>query len=343
MQYKKLGHTGLDVSSIACGSWQLGGMRWKGMSDEDTIALLQKCRERGVNLFDVSTGYGSYEDPFGYIKSRSQELIGRAFEKCRDEVIINLKLGHLDEITHRRDFSPNFLVSTFRQSLKRLRTDYADICLIHAPSIKDIENELAISVLQTLREQGLVGAVGYSLEDEPEHLKAALKQDIDVVELQYNLLTPYMTEAINEAYKHGIGIIASGVYKRGILTGEFKSIAELPSKDDEYWDYNLKLCAGKVESFIEKSNMFLNYYGSPRALRKAAINYVLSHPGICTAVMGHRSVSDLTENLELLEEIHSESTLIEDSLELIKNNSIKGENPENQDKESLIEDANQGV
>ena len=343
MKYQKLGHTGLDVSAVACGSWQLGGMRWKGMSDEETIKLLQLCRDKGINLFDVSTGYGSYEDLDGYTKSRSQELIGRAFENRRDEVIINLKLGHLDEITHRRDFSPNFLVSTFKQSLKRLRTDYVDICLIHAPSIKDIENGSAIAVLQTLREQGLVGAVGYSLEDEADHLKAALTQDIDVVELQYNLLTPYMTEAIREAHDHGIGIMASGVYKRGILTGEFKSIDDLPRKDDEYWNYNLNLCSGKVESFIEKANTFLNYYGSPRALRKSAMSYVLSHPGVCTAVMGHRSVSDLSENIELFEEIHADDHFSEDSLDLLKNGALNNTVKENPSQNVVSNEIKQNV
>ena len=301
MQYRKLGHTGIDVSAIACGSWQLGGKRWKGLEENETIDLLHGCLDRGINFFDVSTAYGQYEDDISCFHSRSQELIGKAFENNRSEVVINLKLGHLDEYTHRRDFSPNFIVRCFKQSLKRLRTDYADTCLIHAPSIVDIESEQAIRILQTLREMNLVGAVGYSLENEPEHLRAALKQDIDIVELQYNLISSECHEAIEEARRHGIGIIASGIYKRGILTGKFNSINELPL-EDEYWKYNRDLCEGKLVSFLNEAQKLKNIFGSPRALRKAAIGYALDHPGICTSVMGHRSIPELEENIILAQE-----------------------------------------
>ena len=301
MLFRKLGHTGLDVSVIACGSWQLGGMRWKGLSDQETVALLHASRERGINLFDVSTAYGQYEDANSCYHSRSQELIGKAFEHKRHEVVINLKLGHLDEYTHRRDFSPNYIIRSFKQSMKRLRTEYADICLIHAPSIVDIENEQAIRILQTLREMGYVGAVGYSLENEPEHLMAALKQDIDVIELQYNLISSECDEAIEQARRHGVGIMASGIYKRGILTGQFGNVGTLPL-EDEYWKYNRALCEGKLIGFLEESEKLKSYYGNPKNLRKAAIGFALSHPGVNTAVMGHRSVAELDENIQLMYE-----------------------------------------
>ncbi len=301
MQYRKLGHTGIDVSVIGCGSWQLGGKRWKGLDDTETVELLHGCLDRGVNFFDVSTAYGQYEDQTSCFHSRSQELIGKAFENNRSEVVINLKLGHLDEYTHRRDFSPNFIVRCFKQSLKRLRTEYADTCLIHAPSIVDIESEQAIRILQTLREMNLVGAVGYSLENEPEHLLAALKQDIDIVELQYNLISSECHNAIEQARRHGIGIIASGIYKRGILTGKFDTVNDLPL-EDEYWKYNRDLCEGKLVGFLNEAEKLKRIFGTPEALRKASIGYALDHPGICTAVMGHRSIFELEENIRFAEE-----------------------------------------
>ncbi|MCH6255041.1 aldo/keto reductase [Puniceicoccaceae bacterium K14] len=307
MKYRKLGHTGLDVSAVACGSWQLGGKRWRGLSDKDTVSFFHTCLDRGINLYDVSTAYGQYEDEAACFHSRSQELLGRAFEDKREEVIINLKLGHLDEYTHRRNFTPSYLIRSFKQSLKRLRTDYADICLIHAPSIADIEAQQSIRVLQTLQELGLVGAIGYSLENEPEHLRIALKQDIDIIELQYNLISQECGEAIEEARKHGIGIIASGVYKRGLLTGRFRHLDDLPLQD-EYWQYNRNLCEGKLVSLLETTRNLLDQYGSPLDLRKAALGFVLDHPGVSTAVMGHRAVKELDENIELANQCLNESS-----------------------------------
>jgi len=305
MQYRKLGHTGLDVSAVACGSWQLGGKRWKSGSEEETIALLRYCREKGINLFDVSTAYGQYQDDIGCYHSLSQELIGKAFKGCRDEVIINLKLGHLDEYTHRRDFSPKFLINSFQQSLKRLQTDYVDICLVHAPSIVDIEAGKAISVLQTLREQGLVGAVGYSLENEPEHLLKAIKQDIDVIELQYNLISRECEDAIKEAQRFGVGIMASGIYKRGILTGKYRSVDALPA-EDEYWEYNKRLCKGRLESWIDCVDRLFEEYRDAASLRRAALEFALLHPGISTLVLGHRTIEEVDDNIKLCNDILSE-------------------------------------
>jgi len=93
----------------------------------------------------VSAAYGQYQDERRYLQSRAQELVGQAFEGRR-EVIYNLKIGHLDESTHRVDFSPTRLVDFFQHSLRQLRTDHADICLLHAPSLAQIKDGRALSV-----------------------------------------------------------------------------------------------------------------------------------------------------------------------------------------------------
>lgn len=302
MFHRKLGHTGLDVSVIAFGTWQLGGKRWQGLSDEESLALLRGARALGINLFDVSAAYGQYQDERRYLQSRAQELVGQAFEGRRREVIYNLKIGHLDEYTHRVDFSPARLVDFFQQSLRRLRTDHADICLLHAPSLAQIKDGRALSVLQTFRAQGLVGAIGYSLEDEPEHVLAALEQDIDVIELQYNLLSPDCAAAILKAREHGIGILASGPFKRGFLSGRFRTPEELPLADD-YWKYNLDQCRAKVEQYLGRVRGLLDAHGSPQALRKEALRFVLQSPGVSAAVVGHRSLDEVKENVTLLREL----------------------------------------
>jgi len=175
MIFRKLGQTGFDLSAIGFGTWQLGGGRWCALDEEESITLLRASRELGVNLFDVAVVYGQYSDSKGYLQSRSQELLGKAFKEDHDTVFYCLKLGQFDEYSHRADYDPKQLVSQFKHSLRLLQTDYIDIALIHAPSLSEVKKGHALCVLETLRELGHIRAIGYSFENELEHVKVAMQ------------------------------------------------------------------------------------------------------------------------------------------------------------------------
>lgn len=299
MKYRKLGHTGFDVSNIGFGTWQIGGGRWKSKSQVENVNLLRKANELGVNIFDVAVVYGQYQDERGYTQSRSQELLGEAFADRRDRVIYNLKLGQYEEYSHRHNYTPERLVDQFQQSLRRLKTSYIDICMVHAPSIKVIENEKAMTVLKTLQAQGLVKAVGYSFENEPQHAKAALKQDIDVIMLQNNLIDSDCDAVIELAEQQGVGILVGGPYKRGYLTGKYRSIADLPM-EDQYWHWNVGYNKGKVEETLKQVNVLLEQCGSAENLRRAALSFILNKQNVASCVVGHRDIEEVIENIHLI-------------------------------------------
>lgn len=300
IKYRKLGNTGFDVSEISFGTWQIGGKRWHGPSDSESVKLLQESRELGVNLFDVAVVYGQYKDKQGNMQSRSQELLGEAFESTRDNVIYCLKLGQFDEYTHRHDFNPERIVDQFSQSLRRLKTDYIDIGLIHAPTLDKVKDGRAISILQTLRALGKIRAIGYSFENEPNHVNEAITQDIDVIMLQYNLLDNDCEDSIKKASDHGVGILVGGPFKRGYLTGEYQTIEDIESQPDDYWKWNLRYNKGKVEQLLGRVNAQLDQVESPSELRRKSLEFVLSQP-VSSAVIGHRSLVEVKENISLME------------------------------------------
>ena len=88
MEYRTLGKTGLKVSSVGVGCWQMGGLvgdsGWTGTTDEESIATIHRAEELGVNLLDTAEGYG---------RGHSEEVIGRALEAGRrDRFIIATKV-----------------------------------------------------------------------------------------------------------------------------------------------------------------------------------------------------------------------------------------------------------
>ena len=92
MKYRTLGQTGLEVSEIGLGAFPISGKQqradgsievWSGTSDTESIALIHRCEELGVNLIDSAEGYGD---------GHSEELVGRALQRRRDKWIIATKV-----------------------------------------------------------------------------------------------------------------------------------------------------------------------------------------------------------------------------------------------------------
>jgi aryl-alcohol dehydrogenase-like predicted oxidoreductase len=251
-------------------------------------------------VFDTAVVYGQYTDTTGGVRSRAIELLAEAFSDRRNDVHICLKVGQYDERSHRSNFEPPRIVEQVIRSLRELRTDYIDICLIHAPSLATVRNGAAIAVLQTLQAIGMVRAVGYAFENEPTHAREALRQQIDVLMLQYNLLDAECRFIPSEATDKGVGILIGGPFKRGYLTGVYKSIADLPLEDD-YWLWNVRRAPGKVAAILERVSALARdgNVTSPEELRRNALHFVLSTPGVSSAIVGHRSIREVEENVSL--------------------------------------------
>jgi len=309
VQHRKLGNSGYDVSTIGFGTRQIGGGRWAAPTFDERVRLLQGALELGVNVYDAAVVYGQYTDEAGRLDCRAQELLGAAFGDRRERVIYCIELGQLDEHTNRSLYEPTRLVAQFRQSLGRLRTDFIDIALIHAPSLHDVRQGRALAVLQTLQALGLVRAVGYSFEAEPEHVHAALEQRVDVLMLQYNLLDSRCAEALREAAVRGVGVLVGGPLERGYLSGRFRSLGDLPQAD-EYWAWNVAKNPAKVAGILARVEELLQRHGSPAALRRAALEHVLAQPAVASAIVGHRELAEVVENLRAASTATVDPTLL---------------------------------
>ncbi|HEY3841944.1 MAG TPA: aldo/keto reductase, partial [Acidimicrobiales bacterium] len=125
MRHTILGKSGLDVSRIAFGTWQLGG-EWGPTDTSAATEAIRRAAERGVNFFDTAQAYG-----FG----QSEQLLADALRPFpREEVIIGTKGGLRPEGQGLvRDASPAWIRSGVETSLRTLRTDYIDLYQVHWP------------------------------------------------------------------------------------------------------------------------------------------------------------------------------------------------------------------
>lgn len=308
MKYAKLGSTGLDCSRLGFGTWQIGGGRWKGLEPKESVELLQHAADCGVNIFDAAMVYGQYRGELNERRSLSLSLLGKAFQgKRREEILICLKLGQLDEYSHRGIYQPRPMVEELRRALKELRSDYVDICLVHAPNLAAVRDGRALSIVQTIQALDVARFTGYSFEAESEHANLALQQDVDVLMVQYNLLDQECSEVFDAAAERRVGMLVGGPFKRGYLSGRFEKCDDLPIEDN-YWSWNLRYNKKKVEELLAKAKKLKQEAGGSRELRRKALHHILRHVGASCAVVGHRSRQEVTENALAIDEMfHTQS------------------------------------
>src|ERR1039457_5483441 len=168
-----LGMTGLKVSPVAFGTWQLGG-EWGQFDEDEGIAAIRRARELGINLFDTAQGYG-----FG----ASVRLLGRALRddldnRC-DEVVVATKGGlRMTEEGLVRDASRAWLRSAVEDSLRALDIDHLDIYQVHWPDPKVPFSETA-TALQELVDEGKIRHVGISNFDAAQMAEFARTRPVE--------------------------------------------------------------------------------------------------------------------------------------------------------------------
>src|SRR5262245_27392844 len=148
MELRPFGRTGLDVSAVGFGCWEVGG----GYGEVDTSDFARAVG-RGINCFDTAEGYGM---------GASEQALGDALGARRDEAIIVTKFGmNYRDKPNLRDSSRERVFASIDKSLKLLGTDYVDVYLVHWPD-RLTPFEETMSALDEVVREGKVRFVGLS-------------------------------------------------------------------------------------------------------------------------------------------------------------------------------------
>ncbi|MCQ2539180.1 MAG: aldo/keto reductase [Acetatifactor sp.] len=186
-----LGKTGMEVPSVV-----LGCMRLSGMSDNDMNHMIHTALEMGVNYFDHADIYGG---------GASEEVFGRAFAMDgslkREDMILQSKCGiDIWSETSNYNSSKDYIVNAVDGILKRLKTEYLDVLLIHRPDAL-VEPEQVAEAFDLLESSGKVRHFGVSNHRpmQIELLKKCVKQELVANQLQFSIPVSNMVAAGLEA------------------------------------------------------------------------------------------------------------------------------------------------
>ena len=290
MQTRKLGYTDLHLTEVGFGAWAIGGGGWEfgwgPQDDEEAIAAMRRAVELGVNWIDTAAIYGL---------GHSEELVARAFEGRRDEVIIATKCS-LVWNAQRRISSSLKADSVLREcdaSLKRLKTDRIDLYQIHWPNDEEHIEEGWAAIGQLI-DAGKIRYGGVS-NFRVEHLERAQKlHPVASLQPPYSMLRRQHEKAeFPYCQANNIGIVAYSPMQSGLLTGKFdiNRLAEddWRRKSKEFMEPNLHInqeFAGRLWDVALKRDK------TPAQL---AIAWALRREEVTAAIVGARRPSQVDE------------------------------------------------
>ena len=297
MEHRPFGRTGLEVSAVGFGCWEVGG--GYGQVEEDDFArAVDRALDLGVNCFDTAEGYGM---------GASEQALGRALGSRRDEAVVVTKFGmNYKDMPNLRDSSRDRVHASIDKSLKNLGTDWVDVYMIHWPD-RNTPFEETMEALEEIVRAGKVRHVGVSNFKLPEIEAAAQTRPVEVVQYGYNLFDRRMEqEILPYCQEHGVGFMAYGSLAYGLLTGTFKEDHDFGTAD---WRARQgKMGAIKMFAALFGEETFPNNVRAVEELKGIAARYdktlpqfalawVISDPAVSTALVGCRNVAELEDNV----------------------------------------------
>ena len=301
MNYRPFGSTGLEVSEIGLGAYPMSGMQkredgsmfgWSGTSDVESISMIHRAEELGVNLIDSAERYG---------RGHSEILTGTALQNRRDKWIVATKVAPnigLEQDVPDEAAAKKLIREACEGSLKRLGMETIDLYQLHS-----IPHEWAMPVvmaeLAKLKEEGKVSFYGISTNSQEGIEKLRAFGPIDVLQIGYNLLERSADALLHWAKQEHIGTLIRVPLAKGMLTGKYfgKNAEKLPEGDLR----QERFLQPEIQVGFKKLPQLAFLANEQRSMVQAALRFVLDHPGVSCAIAGAKNPDQVDQNVKASE------------------------------------------
>ncbi len=288
MKTRTLGRTGLNVSVVGVGTWQLGGEWGRTYSAADAREVLNAAQECGINLIDTAECYGDH---------LAERLIGETLPGKRADWIIATKWGHHFHENFKRDqrFGPVDLLAQLDASLKALRTDYVDLLQFHSGSNEEFSTPGMWEAAAEAQRQGKVRFLGNSIGTTagPGQVERSTDVGVDVIQLIYNRLQREPeTTVFPSCTRQKLGVLARVPLASGFLSGKYRPGHRFPANDVRAnWTMERQ---EKVLAEVAQIAAAEVPAGVPMA--QWALAWVLKNPAVTAVIPGCKDAAQVRAN-----------------------------------------------
>lgn len=289
MKYRKLGNSGIEVSVIGQGTWEMGNDFFGEIDEKHAIDAIRASVDAGVNMVDTAAAYG--ED------GASEKVVAKAIKGIRDKVVLASKLGVLrfqGNYVHCLD--PNVMRIELETSLKQLGTDYIDLYYIHWPDY-NAGIEGALNEMLKMKQEGKIRMIGVS-NFSTSQIKTAIEiADISAAQPPLNMLnrSSIQNGILPYCHENGVGVVTYGSLGGGILTGKMEKPVtggkELRAVFYPYYEEPMWSKCQKLLDVLRKIAGERNV-----SVAEVSINWALAQPGVTCSLMGATTPAMAQEN-----------------------------------------------
>lgn len=304
MEYRKLGPSGLKVSTLCLGTMTFGEasegsfMHKVGCDEPTSFAIMNRALDAGVNFFDTADVYGQ--------DGLTERVIGKWFQAAgrRDEVVLATKFRFvMGKGPNKSGASRYRIVKTVEDSLRRLQTDHIDLYQIHMQDF-DTPEEETLRALDDLVRAGKVlyiGCSNYAAHRLVESLWTSKTQGLEryvSAQMQYSLVVRDIErEHVPVCRDHGLGILPWSPLAGGFLSGKYRKGQAAPAgtRLDQWKDRWGRFDTDRHWRILDAVDQVAKETDSKPT--QVALAWLLRKTAVTSVIFGARSLEQLDENL----------------------------------------------
>jgi aryl-alcohol dehydrogenase-like predicted oxidoreductase len=293
MNYRQFGRTGWQIGEIGYGMWGMGG--WSGSDDEESLRSLQRAVELGCNFFDTAWGYGA---------GHSEGLLGQLVRANPDQKLYtatkmppkNRQWPSKREYSLEDCFPPDHVEEYVHISLENAGLERFDLMQFHTWEDRWLEDESWHTKLDDLRRQGLIQAIGISINRwEPWNGVQAVRSGlIDAVQVIYNIFDQNPEDELFPACDEmNVAVIARVPFDEGTLTGNITRESTW-SEDDWRSTY---FVPENLHSSVEHADALRPLVPKGMTMPEMALRFILNNQTVSTIIPGMRKLRHVEANI----------------------------------------------
>ena len=284
MKARTFGKTGVRVSEMSLGCWQIGGTDWGYVEDKTALDILSAAVDAGVDFFDTADVYGN---------GRSETLIGRFLKERKPKVFVATKLGRTSSLYPDKYTEANVRAAT-EASLKHLGVSTLDLTQLHCIPIAELRRGEVFESLRKLQREGKIRHFGASVESMEEALLCVEQPGLVSLQIIFNIFRQKPIQTLfPKAKDKGVAIIVRLPLASGLLSGKLTKQSKFPqndhrnyNKDGQFFNVGETFAGLPYEKGVELADALKPMVPSGLTMAQMAQRWILDYDAVSTVIPG---------------------------------------------------------
>ena len=282
MKLRRLGKTGLWVSEIGLGTWQLGG-EFGPVEDIDASTILANAARLGVNFWDTADVYGN---------GLSEHRIGTFYGKPED-LVVATKVGRSASL-YPDKYTKGGIKDSLEESARRLLVETIDLAQLHCVPREVLEAGEIFTWMNEIQVEGLIRNWGASVETIAEAEICLEQEGLSTLQIIFNIFRQDAADGLLEkARDKDVGIIVRLPLASGLLSGKYSAQTEFsPSDHRSYNREGQAFSVGETfggipfEKGVELADQLRGFVPEGQRMSLFALRWILDHDAVSTVITG---------------------------------------------------------